>query len=240
MVIVSCDLQISTQRKAEGQLWDSWVFGTWSGELWLCVIPYRHVERWCHHLHAVGSNPVLCPKAKAKAVKPLQLKYKCDISNRSFSPSFFFVLLMHTRGGVNTLKPIWECHCISETDFYNGRKSLFGTDYLTELNFILLVLFQAFNVREIKKEMQMRWEWKPDIRAWGMSASTNPLMKGSGLWETAKRSWKHNIYLTPITIQKQSPSQMGHGLGTRMNTPKKTTTSVYNFWSWITKVKMVY
>lgn len=50
------------------------------------------------------------------------------------------------------------------TEFYNDRKSLFGTEYLTELNFIFLVLFLTYNVREIKKEMQMPHK-KPDIRA---------------------------------------------------------------------------
>lgn len=130
---------------------------------------------------------------------------------------------------MNTWNPIRECHCVWETEFYNGRKSQFGTEYLPELNFIFLVLFLTFNVREIKKEMQMEQEWKPDIRAWSMSASTNPLMKGSGLWEMAKRSTKHNIYSTPITVQQQSFSQMGRGLGTHVNT-KKTS------WSGIIKV----
>lgn len=57
--MLTSDLQISTQREAEGQLWDSRVFGPRSGELRLCVIPDRHVERRRHHLHAVCSNPAL-------------------------------------------------------------------------------------------------------------------------------------------------------------------------------------
>lgn len=139
--------------------------------------------------------------------------------NSIFPAGFFSTILfhyMHTEKS-EYIKPFGEWHCIWETEFYNSRKSLFGTEYLTKLNFISVVLFLTFNVREIKKEMQMPREWKPDIRAWGMSASTNPLMKASGLWEMAKRSWKHNIYSTPITVQQQSPSPMGHGLGTHLN-----------------------
>lgn len=82
--------------------------------------------------------------------------------------------------------------------------------------------------------MQMPREWKPDIRAWGMSASTNPLMKASGLGEMAKRSWKHNIYSTPIKVQQQSPSHMGHG---PILTWICTKHSAYNSYNWITKAK---
>lgn len=194
----------------------------------LGLLSFWHLKWWimtlCHSPQTCGASvsSLTCCRFKSRdkwnqihnrAYSALKLTFTLKIYIRYFQQVFFTKLFSsHTHWRKSEyINTDWECHCIWETEFYNGRKSLFGTEYLTELNSIFLGRFLTYNVREIKKEMLMPKELKTrhqSLRHECIHKSSN-----ERLWEMDKRPWKHNINSRPITIQQQKPSEMGHGLG---------------------------
>lgn len=51
----SPQFQIQTQGETESELWNPWISCPRSCELWFRLLPYRHVERGGHCVHAVSS-----------------------------------------------------------------------------------------------------------------------------------------------------------------------------------------